>query len=472
MKKVFVLFSFIFLSIFGYSQPSTPYAPNVIVHDIDGVEHNLYTYLNQGRNVVLEFYKSNSVASINSRPGVNDLYNMYGLGGDLSHAIISIDMDSLTSTEATFKATHSIPNAVVDSIQNFKDYNVGDQPMFIIICPDRLWKVRFGSIFDDESYITSMSDQCAPLSTFDNDGKIFKFFGNPQYCQGETTAHLYIQNYSKTNNLTWAYIEAREANILRGSKIWEGNLKPYEIDTVEIELSGISGFDFIDFELKSVNQMNDNFHNNNTFTQILREGEIAGHKLKVEFFTDYHPEQNEWYVIELETGDTVLHSFNNNFQPNQFYSIDQTLQFYSDGCYELFLEDSFGDGILTGTTPDGPAQGRFTVTTNLGDTIMNISHFENLTSRKFYMEKTLSNEEFEFSNPELIINPENNNFQITGLNEDNNTIVTVFDLQGKLLYQQKETTQNLLIPANKWAKGIYIVKLNNGDQQYTLKAIR
>lgn len=474
MKKCFFLFTLIFLSLSSLAQPLTPYAPNVIVHDIDGVKHDLYEYLNQDRKVILEFYNSTSVASINSRPGVQDLYDMFGLGGDLSHAILSIDMDSLTSTESTFRDNYTIQNAVLDSIQSFKAYNADPtKPMFIVICPDRLWKVRYGSIFDDETYITSMSNQCASLSTLQNDGKIFKYFSNPQYCEGETTAQFYLQNYSMTNNLVSAKIEAREAGNLRGTTNWTGCLKPYEIDTVSVDLTGIAGYDFIDFEIKEVNGLVDDYTTNNSFTQLIREGIKAGVSLKIEYHTDFHPEQNDWYIIEGNSGDTVLHSFGLSLAPDTYYEFTPSLETFFDGCFEFYVDDTFGDGILNGVTPEGDAQGSFIVTTNLEDTLLNYIGFERLTSRKFYLEKTLDVPKFdEIQSPSIVKNPMTEQLQIEGLSSLFPTLISVVDIEGKIIYSQSVNQSTFDINVSAWDEGIYFVELRNELGMSILKAIK
>ncbi len=473
MKKLLFCLTLFVFTLSGFSQPLTPYAPNVVVHDIDGVEHNLYTYLDQNRKVVLEFYNSTNTTSINSRPGVENLYTMYGLGGDLTHAILSIDMDSTTNTEAAFQAAYGISSAVTDSIQKFTAYNPDvNTPMFIIICPDRLWEVRYGSIFDDETYITSISSSCASLSSQATDGKVFDYFGNPQYCHGETEASFYLQNYSMTNILTSAKIVAKEGGIERGSIIWNGSLDPYEIDTVTIELTDITGVDIITFEVEEVNGMADMYTSNNTFSQIFNEGREIRTGFHMKLTTDFNPDQIRWYIIQDATGDTISDNFNHTYQPNTLYEWDFDFSLFLDGCYEFFIEDTFGDGLINGTTPEGIALGDFSIVTDNNDEVLidEIS-YERGARRKFSVNKTLGAIEFEQTKIQIQKNPFNSQLSIQGLGNEQ-SIINIYTIDGKFISQYKTSSSDVEINTQELLKGIYIIDIKQKEGSTILKAIK
>lgn len=57
MKKLFLIIATIVLSYSLYAQPTV--AEDFTVIDVDGVEHNLFTYLDQGIYVYIEFYLDN-----------------------------------------------------------------------------------------------------------------------------------------------------------------------------------------------------------------------------------------------------------------------------------------------------------------------------------------------------------------------------------------------------------------------------
>ncbi|MDD3740704.1 MAG: hypothetical protein PHH30_05630 [Bacteroidales bacterium] len=53
MKKLFLSFFILLVSVVTFAQPTE--AEDFTVTDIDGVEHNLFTYLDQGKYVYVEF---------------------------------------------------------------------------------------------------------------------------------------------------------------------------------------------------------------------------------------------------------------------------------------------------------------------------------------------------------------------------------------------------------------------------------
>ncbi|MDD3687370.1 MAG: hypothetical protein PHE56_11450 [Bacteroidales bacterium] len=54
MKKLLLIISAVVLSYSLFAQPTV--AEDFTITDIDGVEHNLFTYLDDGRYVLLVFY--------------------------------------------------------------------------------------------------------------------------------------------------------------------------------------------------------------------------------------------------------------------------------------------------------------------------------------------------------------------------------------------------------------------------------
>ncbi len=473
MKKLLFCLTLFIFTLSGFSQPLTPYAPDVTVQDIDGNNHHLYTYLNQNRTVVLEFYNSTHTSSINSRPGVADLYNMFGLGGDISHAILSIDLDSTTNTEAAFKAAYGINSAITDSIQKFTAYNPDvNTPMFIIICPDRLWQVRYGSIFDDETYITSMSSNCSSLSAQVNDGKVFEYFGKPQYCSGQTEASFYLQNYSMSNNLTSAKIVAKEGGIEKGSLLWTGNLEPYELDAVTIELNDISGVDIITFEIEEVNGVLDTYTSNNSFVQIFNEGKEIRTGLTMDLITDFNPDQIRWYIIQDFTGDTISNNFNHTYLPNTAYQFTFDFTLFPEGCYEFYVEDTFGDGLINGTTPDGEALGQLTITTDNNDELLiDEINYEHVINRKFSVNKTLGVVDVTETKIQISKNPFTSNLIIDGLS-DADKLVKVYTIDGKFIDAISVNSSKLDINTTQWESGIYIVDVQGSNGSTILKAIK
>ncbi len=472
MKKTFYIFLISLFHLFSaqvYAQPATPYSPNFQITDMDGVPHDLYTFLDAGRTVVIEFFTVNSPVSENSREGMNILQSTYGTEGDFSMMFFGVEMDTSNSAENQYVADHTITFPIINDFTALEAlYGAKEStPMFIIICPDRLWKVRYGSIFDDTSLILNLSNQCNELSDRVRDGKILHYFGEDQFCEGELTAELYLQNYSETNNLTSAKISAWEGTELRGTTTWNGFLEPYELDTVSFDLFDLDTLSDIVFRLDSINLMPDTFIDNNSIERTLEEGPQVGPQSTLEIYTDFNPEQTTWYIEDVN-GDIFYES--SLLWPNSFNSLG--LYMYEEGCFRFVIEDSFGDGIINGTTPEGEASGSVKIYNHLGDTIFNENDFENGTSLRFYVNPNLDLNELNPTNFAVYPNPSTGDVHIV-LDEDQiGSEVSVYNLLGTIVYQNIKTDYNYhLLSTNKWAKGIYIIEVKNGSKLSSQKLI-
>ncbi|MCT4664686.1 MAG: hypothetical protein N4A45_05580 [Flavobacteriales bacterium] len=462
-----ILFSVYLMFLIPLSaQPTHPVAPNVVFDDISGVSHNIYTYLSQNRTVVLEFYNSSHPASISSRPGMNDLNNTHGLFGNASHILISIDMDTLTNNESAFANTHNILYPVVSNVQDFDAYNWDlSEPMFVIICPDKGWMVRKGSIFDDTSYITALSGQCAPLSNRILDAKIYNFIADDQYCNKSHQAQFYIQNYSQTLPLTKAKITAKEAGIVRGVTYWNGFLSPYQVDTIFMDLDGISGYDLLEFEIDSINNIKDPYPENNTFNQILREGRDVFEKIFITLTTDYYPQEISWSIIR-ENGDTLVKSPKYT-EENKEYKYTAFVGYGGFECYEIVVEDKTGNGILSGNTPDGYAMGDLLVTTDQGDSLLTDHQFEHKARRKFYRRYDLEVEEENI--PELEYTYQSGMISLENLSSGG--IITLQDVQGRTLISKKVESSFVEMNLGNFPMGVYYLNYHHAKGNSVSKLI-
>lgn len=469
-KIALFIFIFSFFGISGNAQPNVPIAPYTIFQDIDGVSHNLYDYLDQGRAVVFEFYKEGHSITASSRPGMQQLHTQLGLGGVYTHVLFSVDLDTLANNEANFKTTNAINYPVISDLTPFKDFNIDyTNPSFLVICPDRVWKIRKNSIFSDITYITTLSSSCAPLSEFEDDGRILSYFGEKQYCQGEITAQFYIQNYSKTKSLTSAKISVTEDNIFRGETKWTGSLSPYEIDTVEFVIENLATYDILIFDLDSINLKEDTNLVNNEFKIEIKEGKDINSKIYLDFTTDLNPEQTSWKLVDFN-GDIVFSSLGSQFLPNTNYKQTIDIWYKTDGCYEIFFEDSFGDGLKNGSTPAGNALGAMKVYTDQGDTILKAIDFESSISRKFYKQSGL---DIANNKPEEYIQIINNSTNILIENKNNlNGDVTIHTISGKLISKQSLQGTDKVIETENWGKGIYLITVTTPQQTKSVKHIQ
>jgi hypothetical protein len=86
---------------------------------------------------------------------------------------------------------------------------------------------------------------------------------------------------------------------------------------------------------------------------------------------------------------------------------------------------------------------------------------------KFRINEVLSAEDFEFS---VFPNPSESMIRIEG-NFGDDAMVSIFDLSGKLIYQNNNT-ENLEIDINSFPIGVYFLQIDNENKTLTKKFIK
>ena len=130
--------------------------------DIEGNEHHLYEYLDQGKTVVIDVFTTWCPNCTNAIPAVKSLWEARGPQGDDSIVMLYFERDAGTSNEAAYVAQHNIEIPVItEATQQVLDWGITYQPVYIVICPDRTHDRHLGSIGAAAQPIINLIDQCA-----------------------------------------------------------------------------------------------------------------------------------------------------------------------------------------------------------------------------------------------------------------------------------------------------------------------
>ena len=121
------------------------------------------------------------------------------------------------------------------------------------------------------------------------------------------------------------------------SETWSGTLGTYETDLVVLGSYPLTGVE--SFELVIVEQ--DDIPENNSVDVVPEEPIAAFLDCEVLLTTDNYGDETSWR-IEDANGATVAEG--DGYNNNSSYDIPVTLP--AEGCYELFLLDSYGDGLV------------------------------------------------------------------------------------------------------------------------------
>lgn len=151
-----------------FAQLSESDFQNFSFQDMNGYEHELYSYLDDGKVVMLDVFATwcpNCVAAI---PTVRSLWEERGPQGDDSIVVLKMERDPNTNNEASFVAQHDIMMPVITEAEQFiADLGITYQPVYVVICPDRTYEMHLGSI-GDGTVLTDLIDQCGTATSIED----------------------------------------------------------------------------------------------------------------------------------------------------------------------------------------------------------------------------------------------------------------------------------------------------------------
>ncbi|NNE56226.1 MAG: TlpA family protein disulfide reductase, partial [Flavobacteriales bacterium] len=163
MKKILLFLSIVF-SVNAIAQPEGTEFPNWTHTDIYGVDHTLYDYLDNGQVVVIDIFTTWCTNCIASLPNLEELKAEYG--DDLM--TFSFERDESTTDEAEWAVEHGVTNPIFDdALSTMATWNTSYQPNFFVICPDRSFELKIGSIANNNPLPEWTADCLAPASVLD-----------------------------------------------------------------------------------------------------------------------------------------------------------------------------------------------------------------------------------------------------------------------------------------------------------------
>ncbi|MFY8136841.1 MAG: TlpA family protein disulfide reductase, partial [Flavobacteriales bacterium] len=165
MKKI--LLSFGIIASLGASAQVNNFTvgeviPDFTITDVDGVEHSLYEYCDNGQYVMLDFFFDTCPPCIQTTPIFNELHETYGCnGGDLVCLSVNNGTDSdaeVLAFEENYGGTYSHSPAIsADGGSTAVDdlFGISAYPTYCLIGPDRtlvnadIWPISSLASFTD-----------------------------------------------------------------------------------------------------------------------------------------------------------------------------------------------------------------------------------------------------------------------------------------------------------------------------------
>ena len=362
--------------------PDGSVAPDFTLTDLNGTSHSLYSYLDQGYTVFIDFSAvwCPPCWSYHQTHALEDLYVDHGPTGhpgvsgtttdDVMVFYIEADANNVASlngsganTQGDWVTGTSYPIICTDGTAGNNgnavsgDYAIGYFPTIYMICPDRL-TTEVGALSNPYGSVAS----CPPPASSDNDARTFPYSGSTLTC-GDLTPEITIQNYGLVD-LTSLNIEVTVNGTTASTTPWTGNLSTYATQNVSLPvLTGLSTGDAVNIITSLPNGQPDADPSNNPnayFNVTMVQTTNVYTDVTVNVTTDQYPSETTWDIVN-SAGQTVAAGGPYSSQGAQ-NPVTTTLN--QNECYFFTIYDSYGDGICCQY-----GQGSFSVT-DAGGTVI------------------------------------------------------------------------------------------------------
>jgi len=475
MKKK-LLIAIVALFTFNNAQAQLPNGSvglDFTVTDLDGTSHNLYSYLDNGYTVFIDFSATwcGPCWSYHISGALEDLYMNHGPAGmpnvsasttdDVMVFFIEGDESSLaalqggsgsqgdwiTGTPYPIIPTYSGTN----STQVVSDYQIGYWPTVYQICPDRI-VTECGQASNPYSLISA----CPAPASNDNDARTFDYAGETLTCEGDLVPELMIQNYGLVN-LTSLSIDVLVNGNVMSNTPWTGNLATYATDNITLPaLTGLASNDAVSINTSYPNGVMDADPSNNPAASFNVQTAIQNTHVDVtvQIVTDAYGSETTWDIKDAN-GAVVLSGgpYSNLSAAGTTTETPVSGTLNAQTCHTFTIYDSYGDGIDAGY-----GAGSFTVTDGNGTILASGGQFTDVDGDAFKTgdATTVGVNDFT-SNLSVYPNPVKDVLTIEG----NYTSVDILDVSGKLVLSSESTKD---INVKSLADGVYMlnIKTENG----------
>lgn len=348
--KYFLQISFIFLLSFSASTanaqlPDGSVAPNWILDDISGVQHNMQDYLDQGYTVLMDWSASwcGPCIAYHQTGILDDLYEEYGPNGTQQVVVFLMEGDPATSLDdiygndgTSFDWVTGTTYPIIESESYTDAYEIAYWPTLYAVCPSgTVYQVQQVGV---DAHIDWIVNNCSATNGSVNASAAL-FSGEANYCDTYTPS-FYLKNLGE-DNLTNAELHLKLEGEIVETLDWTGNLAPTQLEEVSFTPIPLSGTNNIVIEIVNPNNTVDEFPQNNMIETTVTES-IYSESATIDLliWTDGKADETTWEITDADG--EVIADGGQNYGNLEIYL--ETIELPGDGCYFFTIFDTFGDG--------------------------------------------------------------------------------------------------------------------------------
>ena len=357
------------------------------------------------------------------------------------------------------------------------------------------WYGRFGVSWDGTNSGNRLRDWLDPsnsgvtsLDPYPNCGVTYAIDAQAQaltnipeaLCSSENVVPQFTLKNNGTEVLTSCTISYTYNGGAANTIDWTGNLVEDATELIILPaLTPVSGLNTVTVSLSNPNgQVDENSLNNSLLGDFMFS--VGQTTINLSLLTDDYGYETYWEIREpngsvlASGGNTLVGPDGGGAQnaggndPGAYPDntlIEETINFWSWGCYEFFIVDDWGDGICCAY-----GDGYYSIVDGDGDLMAAGDEFGETESKQFGMELGLSIEEnVEIGSLSIYPNPSNGHVQIDLPPYGFAANVTIHDPTGRRVFAQQlsATGGTISLDLQRLSAGTYFVKVVGGDSVLT-----
>lgn len=476
MKKI-LLSIFALAAMSSYAQlPAGSTAPDFTVTDLNGNTHNLYSYLESGKHVLLNVSATwcGPCWSYHNTHALADFYYAYGPMGSDEAMVLYVEGDPSTPVSALYGQgnitlgdwTAGTPYPIIDNAGVANSYQVAYFPTLYRICSNKITteisRVAVAGLRN------TVNNNCGTLTGVPNHMKIID--GDIYACSYNGGAATFsFKNYGN-NNITQAVIALKKNGNVVATQTYTGNLSQF--NKANITFSGLDeiypGTEYT-VEVQSIND-GGSVHNA-AFATATATAHVAGivttTTLQVVTTLDQYASEAKWRIKD-SNGQIVATS--NAYSDTTHGNTTQTQQVTipGDDCYSIELYDIYGDGWGYSTADTGV---KVYENGNLIVAVSGKGEFSNsapMVRPAAFRQGSASVQDIQVGTFSVYPNPSNGVFNIS---TSETVKVSIVDITGKTVYQASSLEDKTTVDLSSLQSGIYLMKVKGETINKTEKLI-